>query len=91
MAAGTAPREFHPGPCCGAQCFEGVQRASIFDLPIRPRPQTATPALRPGVDRSLPGGRSWRTGRMARYRTECIRLPYAAPEASRRAFFVKEL
>ena len=36
-------------------------------------------------------GRSWRTGRMARYRTECIRLPYTAPEASRRAFFVKEL
>ena len=34
---------------------------------------------------------AWRTGRMARYRTECIRLPYAAPEASRRAFFVKEL
>ena len=23
--------------------------------------------------------------------TDCIRLPYAAPEASRRAFFVKEL
>ena len=33
---------------------------------------------------------SWRTGRMARHRQECIRLPYAAPEASRRAFFVKE-
>ena len=43
-----------------------------------------------GVDRSLPGGRSWRTGRMARYRTECIRLPYAAPVASHRAFFVKD-
>ena len=27
---------------------------------------------------------------MARYRAECIRLPYAAPEASHRAFFVKE-
>ena len=38
---------------------------------------------------SLAPGRSWRTGRMARYRTECIRLPYAAPAASRRAFFVK--
>ena len=35
-------------------------------------------------------GRSWRTGRMARYRTECIRLPYTAPVASHRAFFVKE-
>ena len=34
---------------------------------------------------------SWRTGRMARHRQECIRLPYAAPEASRRAFFVKVL
>ena len=38
---------------CGAQCFEGVQRASIFDLPVRYHPQAATPALRPGVDRSL--------------------------------------
>ena len=26
---------------------------------------------------------------MARHRQECIRLPYAAPEASRRAFFFK--
>ena len=34
---------------------------------------------------------SWRTGRMARHRQECIRLPYAAPEASQRAFFVKVL
>ena len=64
---------------CGAQCFVGVQCASIFDLSVRPRPRAATPALRPGGDRSLPGGRSWRTGRMARYRTECIRLPYTAP------------
>ena len=53
--------------------------AAIFDLSVRPRPRAATPALRPGGDRSLPGGRSWRTGRMARYRTECIRLPYTAP------------
>ena len=42
---------------CGAQCFEGVQRASIFDLPVCRRLQTATPALRPGVGRSLMGGR----------------------------------
>ena len=76
---------------CGARCFAGVQCASIFDLPVCHRPQSAASALRPSVDRSLPKGRSWRTGRMARYRTECIRLPYAAPEASRRAFFVKEL
>ena len=53
---------------CGAQCFVGVQRASIFSLPVRHGPQAATPALRSGVDRSLPGGRSWRTGRMARYK-----------------------
>ena len=32
---------------------------------------------------------SWRTSRMARHRQECIRLPYTAPEASRRAFFFK--
>lgn len=30
---------------------------------------------------------SWRTGRMARHRQECIRLPYTALEASRQAFF----
>ena len=41
-------------------------------------------------DTQLAPTTSWRTGRMARYRTECIRLPYTAPEASHRAFFVKE-
>ena len=35
--------------------------------------------------------RSWRTGRMARHKQECIRLPYTAALASQRAFFVKEL
>lgn len=40
-------------------------------------------------DMQLAPTTSWRTGRMARYRTECIRLPYAAPAASRQAFFVK--
>ena len=37
---------------CGAQCFEGVQRASIFNLPVRRRPQAATLVLRPGFNRS---------------------------------------
>ncbi len=41
---------------CGAQCFESVQRASIFNLPVCRRPQAATLALQPGVDRSLMGG-----------------------------------
>ena len=35
--------------------------------------------------------RSWRTGRMARHKQECIRLPYTAALDSQRAFFVKEL
>ena len=60
-------------------------------LPVCHRPQAATLALRPGVDRSLPHGRSWRTGRMARHKQECIRLPYTAALASQRAFFVKVL
>ena len=34
------------------QCFEGVQRGSLIILSARPRPQAATPALRPGVHRS---------------------------------------
>ena len=37
---------------CAAQCFEGVQRGSLIILPARPRPQAATPVLRPGVRRS---------------------------------------
>ena len=66
-------------------------------LPVCHRPQAATLALRSGAVRSpvtvVPScgleTRSWRTGRMARHRQECIRLPYTAPEASRRAFFFK--
>ena len=38
---------------CGAQCFVGVQRASIFNLSVCHCPQAATPALQSGVDRSL--------------------------------------
>ena len=34
---------------------------------------------------------SWRTGRVARHKQECIRLPYTAALASQRAFFVKVL
>jgi len=68
-------------------------------LPVRRRPQAATLALRPGVVRSpvtvVPScgleTRSWRTGRMARHKQECIRLPYTAALASQRAFFVKVL
>ena len=68
-------------------------------LPVCHRPQAATLALRPGVVRSpvtvVPSceleTRSWRTGRMARHKQECIRLPYTAALASQRAFFVKVL
>ena len=68
-------------------------------LPVRCRPQAATLALRSGAVRSpvtvVPScgleTRSWRTGRMARHKQECIRLPYTAALASQRAFFVKEL
>ena len=38
---------------CVAQCFEGVQRESIFNLSVRRGPQVAILALRSGVDRSL--------------------------------------
>ena len=67
-------------------------------LPVCHRPQAATLALRSGAIRSpvavVPScgleTRSWRTDRMARHKQECIRLSYAAPLASQRAFFVKE-
>ncbi len=42
----------HPGPHadgCAAQCFEGVQRGSLIILSAYPRPQVATPVLRPGL------------------------------------------
>lgn len=38
---------------CAAQCFESVQCGSIFNLSVRLRLRASTPALRPGVDRSL--------------------------------------
>ena len=68
-------------------------------LPVCHRPQAATLTLRSGAVRSpvtvVPScgleTRSWRTGRMARHKQECIRLPYTAALASQRAFFVKEL
>ena len=59
-------------------------------LPVCHRPQAATLTLRPGAVRSpvtvVPScgleTRSWRTGRMARHKQECIRLPYTAALAS---------
>ena len=68
-------------------------------LPVCHRPQAATLTLRSGAVRSpvtvVPScgleTRSWRTGRMARHKQECIRLPYTAALASQRAFFVKVL
>ena len=42
-------------------------------------------------DMQLAPTTSWRTGRMARHKQECIRLPYTAALASQRAFFVKVL
>ena len=83
---------------CAAQCFEGVQRGSLIILTVHPRPQAATPVSRPGFVAHLFGrGPVLRTcNRVMAHRptgstqTDRIRLPYAAPEASRRAFFVKE-
>ena len=40
-------------------------------------------------DMQLAPTTSWRTGRMARHKQECIHLPYTAALASQRAFFVK--
>ena len=50
MPPAAAPREFHPAHAdgCGARCFAGVQCASLIILPAHPRPQAATPVLRPG-------------------------------------------
>ena len=84
---------------CGARCFVGVQCASLIILPAHPCPQAATPVLRLGFVAHLFGrGPVLRTcNRVMAHRptgstqTDRIRLPYAAPEASRRAFFVKEL
>ena len=80
---------------CAAQCFEGVQRGSIIILPVHPRPQAATPVSRLGFVAHLFGrGPVLRTcNRVMAHRptgstqTDRIRLPYAAPAASRRAFF----
>ena len=84
---------------CGARCFAGVQCASLIILPAYHRPQAATPVLLPGfVAHLFSSGSVLRTcNRVMAHRptgstqTDRIRLPYAAPEASRRAFFVKEL
>ncbi len=74
---------------CAAQCFEGVQRGSIFNLPVRRRLQAATLVFWPLVLIAYPFSRGpvLRTcNRVMAHRptgsaqTECIRLPYAAPE-----------
>ena len=96
-STGISPRPMLMGG--GARCFAGVQCASIFDLPVCHRPQVATPVLRPGfVALLFSRGPVLRTcNRVMAHRptgstqTDRIRLPYAAPETSRRAFFVKEL
>jgi len=56
---------------------------------VRRRPQAATLALRRGVFRSFPLGKSWRTRRMARHKPEVPDLLYAASALSSVAFFVK--
>ena len=75
---------------CAAQCFEGVQRGSLIILPVHPRPQAATPVLRPGfVARLFSMGPVLRTcNRVLAHRptgstqTDRIRLPYAARRLS---------
>ena len=75
---------------CAAQCFEGVQRGSLIILSVHPRPQAATPVLRPGFVAHLFGrGPVLRTcNRVMAHRptgstqTDRIRLPYAARRLS---------
>ena len=75
---------------CAAQCFEGVQRGSLIVLSVHPRPQVATPVLRPGfVARLFSRGPVLRTcNRIMAHRptgstqTDRIRLPYAARRLS---------
>ena len=96
MAAGRSSTGISPRPHadgCGARCFVGVQCASLIILPAHPRPQAATPVLRPGfVAHLFCRGPVLRTcNRVVAHRptgstqTDRIRLPYAA----QRAFFVK--
>lgn len=85
-STGVSPRPMLVGAARNA-LWAFNARVSLT-CPVCHRPQAATPALRPVlIARSQ--GMSWRTSRMARYGAERIRLPYAAPAASRRAFFVK--
>lgn len=102
MAAGRSSTGISPRPMLMGAAHNALwafnARVSLT-LSVRRRPQAATLALRSGAVRSLvtvvPScgleTRSWRTGRMARHKQECIRLPYTAALASQRAFFVKVL
>ena len=95
MAAGhSSTGNFTPAHAdgCGARCFAGVQCASIFDLPVCHRPQSARVRFAARCGSLAPGGDGhgvpavWLdTGQNV---SVCLML---APEASRRAFFVKEL
>ena len=94
-STGVSPRPMLMGAAHNA-LWAFNARVSLT-LPVCHRPQAATLALRSGAVRSpvtvVPScgleTRSWRTDRMARHKQECIRLSYAAPLASQRAFFVK--
>ena len=96
-STGVSPRPMLMGAAHNA-VWAFSARVSLT-LPVCHRPQAATLALRSGAVRSpvtvVPScgleTRSWRTGRMARHKQECIRLPYTAALASQRAFFVKVL
>ncbi len=96
-STGVSPRPMLMGAAHNA-LWAFNARVSLT-LPVCHRPQAATLALRSGAVRSpvtvVPScgleTRSWRTGRMARHKQECIRLPYTAALASQRAFFVKVL
>ncbi len=85
-STGVSPRPILVGAARNA-LWAFNARVSLT-CPVCHGPQTATSVLR-SVFIARSQGRSWRTGRMARYRTERIRLPYTAPAASRRAFFAK--
>ena len=96
-STGVSPRPMLMGAAHNA--LRAFNARVSLTLPVRCRPQAATLALRSGAVRSpvtvVPScgleTRSWRTGRMARHKQECIRLPYTAALASQRAFFVKVL
>ena len=96
MAAGAAPREFHPSgglpepcPLPATLLTLGLWlQGSIIVLFVRPRPQIATSALQPGcwslAHKEVLAHRLYGSAQ-----TECIRMPFTAPPLSCGAFFVK--